>query len=122
MKRALIFVLLLPFIIGCSSTRTILSPYTEVPETCEAIDQKLIEYAEHDLRIFNLRYGKELGVTAIGVAASVGAIPPIWALAPTVAYQLKLGTYTDRIRYLAMAREIKGCPPLKITDTEVPNE
>jgi hypothetical protein len=116
MRRLILTAFLAIALAGCSTTQSVLSPYIAIPDSCEEIDRQLIAYAEHDLKIFNLRKGKELGVTVIGVAASLSYIPSIFALVPTVAYQVQLGTHTERIRHLAIAREIKGCPELIVNE------
>lgn len=105
---------------GCALAQpaAVLAPYAAVPTTCAALDAELLALAEHDAQVLSARALKQQTATGIGVAAAAGALPTAMAWAPLAAAgasQIQLPTHEERIRHLALVREIRGCPPLEVS-------
>jgi hypothetical protein len=107
----ILFAVILILLAGCASSSALLAPY-EPPASCADLDAEMLALAEHDATIYSVRGIKESAAIGIGVAAAAGTLPVGFAWAPIVAAmlpQIQAPTNGERIAYLALAREARGC-------------
>lgn len=100
---------------GCAGPKAVLSPISNVPESCAEIDAELIQLATAQGQWQGVGQTKDSLALGISVAAVGGMIPAgfAWAqIAAMVIPAIAVPSQAGRINYLAQAREIRLCEPL----------